>query len=181
MSRKQWLVLLCTLPWLAGGTVDRGLVIELELDSFALTVRDVQRQVQGPEFPIVTGSPAHPTPRGDFRAYSVVHNPSWKPGDTARALGAEAIPPSMDGPLGVGKISFTSDGIALHGGAHPLLLGKPASLGCVRALDADFVRLVEWLDGQDALLAPRPQPDGELHQRFRRPIRIVVRGPSARP
>jgi hypothetical protein len=164
-----------------GGTFDRGLVIELELDSFALRVRDVQRSVQGPEFPIVTGSPAHPTPTGSFRAHSVVHNPSWEPGDTARRLGGEPIPASMDGPLGVGKIAFAADGIALHGGAHPLLLGKPASLGCVRALDVDFARLVEWLEGQDALLPSRPQSDGERHQAFRRPIQVVVRGEARRP
>lgn len=161
-------------PWLANASGDPGVVLELDRSSFVLQARDLRTQEQGPEFSIVTGSPSHPTPAGSFPVYAVVHNPGWKPGDTARSYGAEPIAPSMEGPLGVGKIVFARDGIALHGGADPVLIGKPVSLGCVRALDDDFSRLVRWLDAQGALLAERPQRDGELHQGFRRPIRVVI-------
>jgi lipoprotein-anchoring transpeptidase ErfK/SrfK len=61
----------------------------------------------------------------------VVRNPGWSPGAIARSVGAHELPPSADGPLGAGKIPFAERGeIALHGGANPLLLGKPVSLGC---------------------------------------------------
>jgi hypothetical protein len=104
-----------------------------------------------------------------------VRNPGWKPGETARRLGAHSIKPSTSGPLGVAKIAFGRDGIALHGGADPLLLGKPVSLGCVRALDEELLTLLDWLDEQGGLLRGREQPGGEVHQGFRRPTRIRVR------
>lgn len=171
-KRIGWGVLL--LPLLLGFEADPGLVVELDLGSFELKAKDLRSRELGPEFAVVTGSPGHRTPSGDFSADIVVHNPAWKPGDTARSYGADPIPPSMDGPLGIGKIPFAGDGIALHGGADPLLLGKPVSLGCVRVRDPDFAQLVAWFNAQGALRAPRLQADGEVHQRFGRPVRIVV-------
>jgi hypothetical protein len=105
-----------------------------------------------------------------------VRNPGWSPGTVARSFGAEAAPPSSRGPLGVGKIPFASRGeVTLHGGAHPLLLGKPVSLGCVRATDDDWLLLVGWLEAQRALQRPVEVAGGELHQYFRRPARVHVR------
>ncbi len=168
--------MLLALLWLglSGFETDPGLVVEIDLEAFALTTQDLRSRESGPAFPVVTGSPRHRTPSGDFVVDELVHNPGWRPGDTARSYGAEPIPPSMDGPLGIGKIAFAADGILLHGGADPLVLGKPVSLGCVRVLDPDFARLVTWLKGQGALRPPRLQADGEVHQSFARPIRIVV-------
>lgn len=169
------LPLLLLTPLLLAGSADPGLLLELDRERFTLTARDLRHGVDGPTLRVVTGSPAHATPAGSFPVYAVVRNPGWEPGETARGLGARPLPPSDGGPLGVGKISFGPDGIALHGGADPLLLGKPVSLGCVRALDEDFLALLAWLDARGGLLAPRRQPDGELHQGFRRPARVVVR------
>lgn len=163
------------LAFLTGGSSDPGVVLELDLGTLELQARDLRAGEPGPRFSVATGSPAHPTPQGSFRVYQVVHNPAWAPGETARSYGAVPIPASKDGPLGIGKIVFARDGIALHGGADPILLGKPVSLGCVRARDRDFERLIAWLDARRALHETRPQPDGESHQRFRRPIRVVVR------
>ena len=82
---------------------------------------------------------------------------------------------STSPPLGVGKIPFAEGGeIALHGGAHPLLLGKPMSLGCVRALDADLLALLAWLEERGALQVARPTAGEEAVQSFRRPTRVVV-------
>ena len=174
MSRSIWL-LLVLLPLLLGGTRDPGLLLELDRERFSLTVRDLRSELQGPTLRVAMGSPAHPTPSGEFPLYTVVRNPGWKPGAYARSLGARKVSPSDQGPLGVAKIPFASDGVALHGGADPLLLGKPVSLGCVRLLDEDFLALLDWIDGQGGLLASRRQQDGELHQGFRRPARIRVR------
>jgi len=155
---------------------DRGVLIELDRGAFSVVARDLAAGVRGPELRVALGSPAHPTPAGAFPLRVVVRNPAWKPGAIARARGATPEPPSREGPLGVGKIPFAGGGeIALHGGAEPLLLGKPVSLGCVRAADDDWLALVAWLEARGALHPPVERPNGELVQRFRRPARIRVR------
>lgn len=171
----QLLLLLLLSPLLLASDADPGLLLELDREHFTLTARDLRGGVEGPTLRVVTGSPAHATPTGSFPVYTVVRNPGWQPGETARDLGARPVAPSDGGPLGVGKIPFGPDGIALHGGADPLLLGKPVSLGCVRARDEDFLALLAWLDERGGLMAPHLQPDGELHQGFRRPARVRVR------
>lgn len=168
-------LLLPLLVLLLGGSGDPGVLLELDRQTFALTSRDLRADAAGPRFPVVLGSPAHPTPSGAFPVYQVVRNPGWKPGDTASRYGARPIAPSPRGPLGAARIRFGGEGVALHGGADPLLLGKPVSLGCVRARDADLLALLDWLDAQGALGRRRPQADGEIHQSFRRTVRLVVR------
>ncbi|MDH3519828.1 MAG: L,D-transpeptidase [Myxococcales bacterium] len=175
MRTHRSLTLLFLLPLLVAGMRERGVVLELDRAQFSLTARDLDAGVEGPTLRVALGSPAHPTPTGEYSAYSVVRNPAWTPGAFARAFGAEPLPPSQRGPLGAGKIPFAAGGaIALHGGAHPLLLGKPVSLGCVRALDADFLALLDWLEARGALRG-EGRGQGELRQAFRRPVRIVVR------
>jgi hypothetical protein len=170
------LLFLLLVPVLTAGLPDRGLVLELDRETFQLTARDLAQGVKGPTLPVVLGSPAHPTPAGEFPIYSVVRNPGWTPGPYARSLGARPVPPSSNGPLGVGKIPFAPGGIMLHGGADPLLLGKPVSLGCVRARDRDLLILFEWLEERGALGPSSGAEAGhEVHQVLRRPAHILVR------
>ena len=167
--------LLCV-PWLIAGTSDPGVLLELDRDRFEVRVRDLASGAEGPSLRVVLGSPAHPTPAGEFPLHVVVRNPGWSPGQVARSYGAHPVPPSAAGPLGVGKIPFAERGeIALHGGANPLLLGKPVSLGCARATDQDLLRLFNWLEQQRALDRPVAIAGGELRQYFRRPARVTVR------
>ena len=178
-SRRQYAValawLLCA-PWLIGASADPGVLLELDREAFEVRVRDLASGAVGPSLRVVLGSPAHPTPSGSFPLHVVVRNPGWNPGAIARSSGAREIPPSPDGPLGVGKIPFAERGeIALHGGANPLLLGKPVSLGCARATDEDLLRLIDWLEQQRALQRPETVAGGELRQYFRRPARVSVR------
>ncbi len=154
---------------------DPGILLELNRRTYQLTARDLSDDDTGPALKVVLGSPAHPTPAGNFRLYQVVHSPEWQPGSAARARGAEPVPASEAGPMGIAKIPFAAGGIALHGGAHPLLLGKPVSLGCVRTQDADLDNLIAWLGDQGALGTSRPRENGESQQAFLRPARIVVR------
>lgn len=167
------------LSWLApvlfAGVPDPGLLVEIDLERFELHVVDLGAWTPGPTFAVAIGSPTHPTPRGEFRPIRVIRNPSWVPGPWARSLGAEPAPPSSDGPLGVGKIPLGGNGIQIHGGAHPLELGKPVSLGCVRMLDQGWYALVEWLEDRRALRPWQRQPAGEVESGFRRPLRVVVR------
>jgi hypothetical protein len=160
---------------LVGAAGDPGILLELDRERFEVRARDLRDASEGPSLRVVIGSPAHPTPAGSFPLYRVVRNPRWTPGEIARHRGAREVPASSDGPLGVAKLSFGPEGVALHGGARPLLIGKPVSLGCVRALDADLLALLDWLEAAGALGAPSEAEDGERHQSFRRPARIVVR------
>lgn len=168
-------LLLGLLPLLLASSADPGIVFELDREQFVLIATDLASGETGPRLRVAVGSPAHPTPAGDFPVYGVVRNPGWRPGETARRYGARPIPPSSRGPLGAAKLPFGRAGVALHGGADPLLIGKPISLGCVRALDDDLLGLLDWLEAQGALARGLPQADGEIHQAFRRRAHMVVR------
>jgi hypothetical protein len=170
------LLLLVGVGLVGSGRGDPGILLRLDRESFELDASDLRDGVAGPRLRVVLGSPAHPTPRGEYALERVVRNPAWWPGPTARAAGARPLPPSSDTPMGVAKIPFGSAGVfALHGGAIPLLLGKPVSGGCIRAADEDLAALLTWLEGRDSLRGPRGEPEGEIHQRFRRPARLVTR------
>ena len=175
MSPLRLLPLLLLSPLLLAGQADPGLLLELDRERFTLTAKDLRSEQTGPTLRVVLGSPAYATPAGEFPLYRVIRNPGWKPGETARALGGRPVAPSAHGPLGAAKIPFAGEGVAIHGGADPLLLGKPVSLGCVRTLDAEILGLLDWLDAQGGLRRAHVQASGELHQRFRRPARIRVR------
>lgn len=168
--------MLACVPLLVGGSSDPGVLLELDRTTFELHARDLATGVEGPPLRVALGSPSHPTPSGDFPLHVVVHNPGWNPGEVARSRGAQPVAPSPRGPLGIGKIPISADGeIALHGGADPLLLGKPVSLGCARATDHDLLRLIAWLEERNALAQAHAQASGESLQHFRRPARVRIR------
>jgi len=155
---------------------DPGIVMELDLSRYELTLRDERSGIAGPQIPVVLGSPGNPTPTGSFPVAWVILRPSWTPGAGAREAGAEAETSSMSTPMGVAKIPFAAGGaIALHGGGDPRLIGQPISGGCVRAGDADLLRAIAWLDLQGALGDARPRDDGEVHRPIHRPTRMLVR------
>lgn len=154
------------------------ILVEVSLADGTFQASDITRGTQGATISaqVATGSPAFPTPRGDYSPSRLILNPQWQPGVFARANGAELMPASGETPMGLAKIPLANGGaVALHGGATPLVLGKPVSLGCVRMTDADMAALISWLDRSGALAPPRPQPNGEIIRAFRRPVRISVR------
>ena len=154
---------------------DPGLVIELDRDRFEVSTLDLRSGDVGPRVRVVLGSPAHDTPSGDHPVGRVILNPAWRPSDEALAAGAKPLPASLDGPMGVAKIPFAETGsIALHGGGDLLLLGKPVSGGCVRARDADLLRILAWMLERGALAPPVVQEDGEVQRSFQRPVRLRV-------
>jgi len=169
------LVLAVVLSAHLGASDDAGMVLEVDRTSFTLQARDAADGVDGPTLRVALGSPHHQTPTGEFTPRSVIRNPSYTPGALARAHGTPSEPPSSDGPLGILKVPFGDGAILLHGGAHPLELGKPISLGCVLALDADLLALVDWLQARGALDSWQTRDSGEVHGSFRRPVRVIVR------
>jgi hypothetical protein len=163
-------------PSASWSSEDPGLSLELDRERYEVVVRDERSGAHGPRIRVVMGSPAHDTPGGEYSVGRVILNPAWNPSEGALTSGAVKLPASLDGPMGVAKIPFADGGsIALHGGGDPLLLGKPVSGGCVRARDADLLRVIAWLHAHGALTPAVEQPDGEIHRSFRRPVRLRVR------
>ena len=157
------------------GGGDPGLILDLDRARFEVSSLDARTGDVGPRIRIVLGSPANDTPDGDYAIGRVILNPSWHPSDSAKSAGAKPSPPSLDGPMGVAKIPFAKTGsVALHGGGDLLLLGKPISGGCVRARDADLLRIIAWLLERDALAPVDMQLDGEVHRSFQRPVRLRI-------
>lgn len=154
---------------------DPGFRLELDRERYELNVSDLRSGEAAAPIRVVLGSPANPTPSGSFPVSRVILNPSWHPGSLARSAGAEPEPPSLSGPMGVAKLPFADGGqIALHGGGDPLLLGKPVSGGCVRASDADLLRIIAWLHLRGAF-SPPEEGTGEIVKGFLRPARLIVR------
>ncbi len=153
---------------------DPGIRFELDRETYRVHVLDLASGDAGPEIPVAIGSPAHPSPHGEYRLWQVVHDPAWNPGRTARAMGAKPTPPSPDGPLGVAKIPIAGE-YALHGGASWLTVGKPVTLGCLRATDEAILELIDWLEGRGALARRPAERAGERAQSFARPARFVIR------
>jgi len=148
----------------------------LETSTFSLSVRDPSDRVIGPTIAVALGSPATATPTGRFPLERIILSPSWHPGAAGKQSGAESEQASLTTPMGAVKIPFAEGGaIALHGGGDARILGKPISAGCVRATDADLLRVVAWLDRHDALLPETESQDGEIHRRFQRPVELIVR------
>jgi hypothetical protein len=153
-----------------------NLVMVIESSTFQLSVLDSRDGERSPTIRVALGSPEAATPTGRFPLERIILSPSWRPGTVAKKAGAEPEEASLDTPMGAVKIPFAAKGvIALHGGGDRRVLGKPVSAGCVRATDADLLRVVAWLDGRDALASAKQVANGEVHRRFRRPIELVVR------
>lgn len=173
---KSQLILTCVaVALLCGAARDPGVNVRVDLERFELVAVDGRDPNNSLVLPIATGSPEHPSPPGRYLPHSVVRNPGWKPGGKARAWGAQPVDPSDDGPMGVAKIPLTGDGFAVHGGADPLVVGKPVSLGCVRLSDPDMLALLDWLERAGALAPPHPRENGEIYQAVRRPVAFEVR------
>jgi lipoprotein-anchoring transpeptidase ErfK/SrfK len=171
---SRWIPVVAALT-LVGAARDPGVRVRLDLERFELVAVDARRPAEPLVLPIATGSPGHPSPTGHYAPHVVVRNPGWQPGAQARAWGAEAMEPSDHTPMGVAKIPLSGDGFALHGGANPILVGKPVSLGCVRLSDSDMLAFLDWLDRAGALAEARPAANGEILQPLRRPVAFDVR------
>lgn len=174
-SLVAWVVVLAAGSAAArSGGRDPGIRFEIDRESYRVHVVDLASGEQGPEIPVAIGSPAHPSPTGQFRVRQVIHDPAWNPGQTARSLGARKVPAGPDGPLGIAKIPIQGE-YALHGGASWLTVGKPLTLGCLRATDDSIRELIVWLEGRGALAARPARRSGEKPQAFVRPARFVIR------
>lgn len=166
--------LVLLVPVLLSSNADRGVLLWVDMQDFSMQAVDLSNDQISPRFRVALGSPAHPTPRGEFPVRMIVRNPSWNPGVAARAAGATHHDASSDGPLGIAKIPLGYQAILIHGGAHRLAMGSPVTLGCVTTSDEQLEELLEWLEQRDTFRPVHKREDGELHQALARPLRVLL-------
>ena len=83
---------------------------------------------------VAVGTPAYPTPTGNFRIITKEKNPTWNPPDSAWAAGMGPVPPGPGNPLGTRWMGLNSPGIGIHGTPTSSSIGTAVSHGCIRML-----------------------------------------------
>ena len=103
-------------------------------------------------YPVGLGRLDYPTPLVDTRVTSVVPNPAWAPGPTARREHAArgdplpaVVPPGPDNPMGSMAIALGIPSYFIHGTNQPFAVGQTASLGCVRMFNPHVEALAEMV------------------------------------
>jgi len=93
-------------------------------------------------YPVAVGSPATPSPSGEFRVRERITNPTYyAPGNV--------IGPGKANPLGTRWIGLGQRGYGIHGTNEPRSIGKRASHGCIRMNKADVEELFELVRAGD--------------------------------
>jgi len=93
-------------------------------------------------YPVAVGSPATPSPSGEFRVRERITNPTYyAPGNV--------IGPGKSNPLGTRWIGLGQRGYGIHGTNEPRSIGKRASHGCIRMNQADVEELFELVRAGD--------------------------------
>lgn len=111
-----------------------------------LVIRLAQRRVYVHEgdkllvsYPIAVGRDGWETPKGEFKVFQMIQDPSWQHPWTG-----SIVPPGPDNPLGRRWIGFWTDGtnaIGFHGTPNESLVGQAVSHGCIRMKNKDVETL----------------------------------------
>jgi L,D-transpeptidase ErfK/SrfK len=111
-----------------------------------LVIRLAQRRVYVYEgktlfvsYPIAVGREGWETPKGEFKIFQMIQDPSWQ-----HPWNGSIVPPGPDNPLGRRWIGFWTDGvnsIGFHGTPNESLVGQAVSHGCIRMKNADVQNL----------------------------------------
>jgi lipoprotein-anchoring transpeptidase ErfK/SrfK len=96
------------------------------------------------EFGVAIGTPAYPTPKGEFKIINKRRNPTWSnPGSGWAASMPSYIGPGPGNPLGTRALYLNSPGIRIHGTTKDYSIGTAASHGCMRMHRSDIEDLFE--------------------------------------
>ena len=90
-------------------------------------------------YPIAVGRQGWETPKGEFKVFQMIEDPSWQ-----HPWNGSIVPPGPDNPLGRRWIGFWSDGvnaIGFHGTPNESLVGQAVSHGCIRMKNKDVANL----------------------------------------
>lgn len=97
---------------------------------------------------VSVGLPGHDTPDGEFTIDHAEWNPWWRPPARDWAKDDHVTPPGPDNPMGRVKLFFAPY-YYIHGSPHVRDLGRAASHGCVRMMNADVVELARLLHARN--------------------------------
>lgn len=100
--------------------------------------------------PIAPGSPAHPTPKGNWRIVGIASMPTfrWDAGVLSRGVRTSnfyMLPAGPNNPVGVAWIGLNKAGIGIHGTNNPHSIGTFASHGCMRTANWDVSRIAHLI------------------------------------
>ncbi len=112
-------------------------------------------------YPVATGTPRYPTPKGNFSVVLKRRNPTWVNPDP-RGWGASLparIGPGPRNPLGTRAMNLDAPGIRIHGTTNVASLGRAASHGCIRMSIPDSEELFDRVDqGTPVVIIQGPPP-----------------------
>ncbi len=116
--------------------------IEISLKERYLTLFDNGKVVE--RFPVAIGAPESPTPAGNYAITRMEEAPVYH-------KGGKVIAPGPKNPVGVRYMAYFQIGsgeYAIHGTAWPnwVKLRSAVSLGCIRMLNKDVVKLFQQVD-----------------------------------
>lgn len=95
-------------------------------------------------YPVAVGKAGWETPRGQFKIYQKVVNPTWR-----HPWNGSLVGPGPDNPLGyrwAGFLDRGSEAFGFHGTTNESLIGQAVSHGCVRMRNADIEALFEQIE-----------------------------------
>ncbi|GAB4281409.1 MAG: hypothetical protein Kow0056_16740 [Coriobacteriia bacterium] len=108
-----------------------GLIIHVDLSERRLYLYDGTELVK--TYGVAVGTPAHPTPVGEWKIIQKRYMPSWgNPGSPWAANMPDYIPPGPSNPLGTRALNLDASGIRIHGTTQDWSIGHAASHGCMR-------------------------------------------------
>jgi lipoprotein-anchoring transpeptidase ErfK/SrfK len=95
--------------------------------------------------PVAIGQGIYPTPEQESHIKKIEWNPWWyPPPDAPWAKDEKPTPPGPGNPLGLVKMPL-SEAILFHGTNKERSVGRPASHGCMRMLNADATEIAWYL------------------------------------
>ncbi len=92
-------------------------------------------------YPVATGMPGWPTPRGTFTIIRKDVNPTWYPPGWADV--EKPVPPGPSNPLGTRRLLLSDPSYGIHGTNKISSIGKYITHGCIRLYPWDIVDLFD--------------------------------------
>lgn len=122
-----------------------GKLIIINLSAHTLSLYERDKLLA--QFPVACGSPAYPTPVGQWKVTEKRRNPSWKnPGSAWAKSMPPYIPPGPGNPLGTRALATNMSGVLIHGTPSPWSIGQSVSHSCVRMYMKDVEQLFEMVE-----------------------------------
>ena len=117
-----------------GNTPRPVIVVSLEDRKLALVEDGQVKRV----YTVAVGKPSTPSPEGTFSIQRRVKNPTYR-------HDGKTVLPGPGNPVGTRWMGLNTRGYGIHGTNEPRSIGKAASHGCIRMVQADLEELYELI------------------------------------